>query len=299
MKILVFGGSGQLGLELQRSLCTVAELIVPGFEKVRRVDFNEPEAVAALINDTKPDFVVNAAAYTAVDGAEADQASAERVNAQAPGAIGRAAAKIGARVIHYSTDYVFSGAGSAPWREEDGPQPINCYGRSKLEGERQLVLAAPDSLIFRTSWVYSLYRENFPKAILRRAHEKNELTIVNDQIGSPTAASFLADATAHAIVKLRQSNKMDWAGIYHLAAQGHTSRYDFADYLLTMACELKLLARMPKLTAIQTSTYKTPAERPLNSRLNTCKFLDSFGIHIPSWQLGVDQFLRSLSAARD
>ena len=296
MKILVFGGSGQVGRELQRSLCPLADIVVPGFSEVPRVDFKNPDALTKCISTVMPDMVVNAAAYTAVDQAENDKASADLVNAQAPGVIGRAAAAIGAPVIHYSTDYVFGGDGLGPWREVDEVAPVNYYGKSKLEGERQLMRASPHSLVFRTSWVYSLYGKNFPKTMLRLAKEKDQLTIVDDQIGTPTSAPFLADVTACVIKQISQAS--NFSGIYHLAASGETSWFGFADFLLTRAEEMALISRKPGLAATNSAAYTTPAKRQLNSRLDTNKIRTTFGIRIPLWQQGVEQFLQSIIAAK-
>jgi dTDP-4-dehydrorhamnose reductase len=292
MKILLFGKNGQVGWELQRSLAPLGELIALDRHSTEYCgDLQSPTGVALTVLSVKPDVVVNAAAYTAVDKAESDQANAHTVNAEAPGAIALAAAKIGAALVHYSTDYVFDGSGSTPWRETDTTAPLSVYGASKLAGEQAIARSGARHLIFRTSWVYAAHGGNFAKTMLRLAQEREALSVINDQIGAPTGADLLADITAQAIAKWAAQAEL--SGLYHLAAAGETSWHGYAQHVFDLARQhgLALKLKPDQLHAIPSSDYKTAAQRPLNSRLDCSKLKSDFGFHLPHWTMGVNRML--------
>ncbi|EOI3553242.1 dTDP-4-dehydrorhamnose reductase [Cronobacter turicensis] len=290
MNILLFGKSGQVGWELQRALAPLGHVIALDFNSEDYCgDFSNPEGVAETVRRIKPDVIVNAAAHTAVDKAEAERDFAQLLNATSVEAIAREAAKINAWVIHYSTDYVFPGTGETPWRESDATAPLNVYGETKLAGERAVQNFCPNHLIFRTSWVYAGKGNNFAKTMLRLAKERESLSVINDQYGAPTGAELLADCTAHAIrVALA---KPDVAGLYHLVASGVTTWYDFAALVFDEARKAGITLKLTDLQPVPTSAYPTPARRPQNSRLNTLKFQQQFGLVLPQWDMGVKRML--------
>ena len=295
MKILLFGKTGQVGWELQRSLAPLGEVIALDTRSTDYCgDFLNPAGVAQTMMAIRPDVIVNAAAYTAVDKAEADSANAHTINATTPAHIAQAAAQIGATVVHYSTDYVFNGSGSAPWKETDATGPLSVYGASKLAGEQAIAASGARHLIFRTSWVYAARGGNFAKTMLRLAQERDALSVINDQIGAPTGADLLADITAHAIARLVATPEL--AGLYHLSAAGETSWHGYAQHVFEQA-RLKGLALKldnAQLKAIPTSAYPTAAQRPLNSRLDCTKLKSSFNVQIPPWQQGVNRMLAEI-----
>ena len=221
MKILILGGAGQIGFELRRAMAPMARLLVPGFDGQPRLDLNDFAALEKCVTDFVPDFVINAAAYTVVDKAESDRALATRINAEAPGVLAHAAAKVGAGIVHYSTDYVFDGGGHSYRTEDAATAPLNHYGASKLAGEEAVAAENPRHLILRTSWVYAAHGKNFPKTILRLAASRDTLSVVADQIGAPTGAPLLSDATAHALLALQRGEGA--YGLYHLVASGEVS----------------------------------------------------------------------------
>ncbi|ELY4608944.1 dTDP-4-dehydrorhamnose reductase [Cronobacter turicensis] len=290
MNILLFGKSGQVGWELQRALAPLGHVIALDFNSEDYCgDFSNPEGVAETVRRIKPDVIVNAAAHTAVDKAEAERDFAQLLNATSVEAIAREAAKINAWVIHYSTDYVFPGTGETPWCESDATAPLNVYGETKLAGERAVQNFCPNHLIFRTSWVYAGKGNNFAKTMLRLAKERESLSVINDQYGAPTGAELLADCTAHAIrVALA---KPDVAGLYHLVASGVTTWYDFAALVFDEARKAGITLKLTDLQPVPTSAYPTPARRPQNSRLNTLKFQQQFGLVLPQWDMGVKRML--------
>jgi dTDP-4-dehydrorhamnose reductase len=295
MKILLFGKTGQVGWELQRSLAPLGEVTALDTRSTDYCgDFLNPAGVAQTVLAVRPDVIVNAAAYTAVDKAESDSAHAHTINALAPQNIARAAMQIGAAVVHYSSDYVFDGSGSKPWTEADTPSPLSVYGASKLAGEQAITASGARHLIFRTSWVYGARGGNFAKTMLRLAQEREALSVINDQIGAPTGADLLADITAHAIVRLVSSPKL--AGLYHLSAAGETSWHGYAQHVFAQAWRKGLVLKLDdaQLKAIPTSAYPTAAQRPLNSRLNCTKLKSSFNLQIPPWQQGVDRMLAEI-----
>jgi dTDP-4-dehydrorhamnose reductase len=292
MKILLFGKNGQVGWELQRSLAPLGEVIALDRLSTEYCgDLLNPTGVALTVMSVKPDIIVNAAAYTAVDKAESDQGNAHTVNAEAPGSIALAAAKIGATLVHYSTDYVFNGSGSTPWRETDTTAPLSVYGASKLAGEQAIALSGARHLIFRTSWVYAARGGNFAKTMLRLAQEREALSVIDDQIGAPTGADLLADITSQAISKLMAQAQLD--GLYHLAAAGETSWHGYAQHVFAQALQqgLALKSKQDQLRAIPSADYKTPAQRPLNSRLDCAKLKSDFNLHLPHWTFGVNRML--------
>ncbi|ELQ6152000.1 dTDP-4-dehydrorhamnose reductase [Cronobacter turicensis] len=290
MNILLFGKSGQVGWELQRALAPLGHIIALDFNSEDYCgDFSNPEGVAETVRRIKPDVIVNAAAHTAVDKAEAERDFAQLLNATSVEAIAREAAKINAWVIHYSTDYVFPGTGETPWCESDATAPLNVYGETKLAGERAVQSFCPNHLIFRTSWVYAGKGNNFAKTMLRLAKERESLSVINDQYGAPTGAELLADCTAHAIrVALA---KPEVAGLYHLVASGVTTWYDFAALVFDEARKAGITLKLTDLQPVPTSAYPTPARRPQNSRLNTLKFQQQFGLVLPQWDMGVKRML--------
>lgn len=293
MKILLFGRNGQVGWELQRSLAPLGELVAldrAGAEGLAG-DLSDPAGVARTVLQVRPDIIVNAAAYTAVDKAESDAGLARTINAEAPGAIARAAQEIGAGLVHYSTDYVFDGSGTRPWKESDATGPLGVYGRTKLEGEQRIAEALPRHLILRTSWVYGARGGNFAKTMLRLAREREELKVVDDQVGAPTGADLLADVTAHAI--RGWSGARDACGVFHVAAAGETSWHGYARYVVGKAQQAGqvLKADAQKVLPIPSSAFPTPARRPHNSRLDTARFRATFGLVMPPWEQGVARML--------
>ncbi|MGU3523398.1 dTDP-4-dehydrorhamnose reductase [Enterobacteriaceae bacterium C23F] len=293
MNILLFGKTGQVGWELQRALAPLGNLITLDVHSREYCgDFSNPEGIAETVRTIKPDVIVNAAAHTAVDKAESEPDFAQLLNATSVEAIAKEAAKIGAWVVHYSTDYVFPGDGETPWRETDATAPLNVYGQTKLDGEKALQEHCAKHLIFRTSWVYAGKGNNFAKTMLRLAKERKELSVINDQFGAPTGAELLADCTAHAIrVALAKS---EVAGLYHLVASGVTTWHDYAALVFDEARNAGITLALGTLNAIDTNAYPTPAHRPCNSRLNTEKFQQNFGLVLPHWEMGVKRMLNEL-----
>jgi dTDP-4-dehydrorhamnose reductase len=292
MRILLFGKGGQVGWELQRSLAPLGEVVALDQDSTDHCgNFSNLTGLMDTVRALKPDFIVNAAAHTAVDKAETEIDLARTLNALAPGLLAQEAARIGAWLVHYSTDYVFDGSGNLPWTETDIPAPQNVYGQTKLEGEQLIQAACPQHLIFRTSWVYAARGSNFARTILRLAQERESLTVIDDQLGAPTGAELLADVTAHAIRQLLQRSSD--AGLYHLAAGGETSWSGYANYVLAQARlvqpAIKILTT--EVAPVPSSAFPTAARRPLNSRLDTRKLQATFGLNLPSWQQGVARML--------
>lgn len=296
MKILLFGRNGQVGWELQRSLAPLGEVIALGSAGENGLcgDFADAEGVARTVRELRPDAIVNAAAYTAVDKAESEPDRAEQVNAITPGVLAQAANELGAWLIHYSTDYVFDGSGTTPWREADVTGPLSVYGRTKLAGEQRIAAANPRHLILRTSWVYAARGGNFAKTMLRLARERERLTVIDDQFGAPTGADLLADVTAHALRTLAAGGGNP--GIYHVAAAGETSWNGYARFVIEKAREAgqNLLAGPEQVDPVATSAFPTPARRPHNSRLDTSRFRSTFGLVLPPWQQGVARMLQEI-----
>lgn len=293
MKLLLLGKGGQVGWELQRSLAPLGELVALDFDSTDfHADFSRPEQLADTVLKVRPDVIVNAAAHTAVDKAESEPEFARKLNATSPGVVAEAAQQIGALMVHYSTDYVFDGSGSAPWKEDDATGPLSVYGQTKLEGEQLVAQHCARHLIFRTSWVYAARGGNFAKTMLRLAKERDKLTVIDDQFGAPTGAELLADVTAHAIrATLQDPTK---AGLYHAIAGGETTWHGYARFVLGLAQQagVELKAGPDAVEAVPTSAFPTPAKRPHNSRLDTTKLQTTFGLRLPPWQDGVARMLR-------
>ena len=298
MKILLFGGDGQVGWELQRSLQPLGEVLALGSRSSdHAADFSRPDALAATVQAVRPDLIVIAAAHTAVDKAESEPALAQAINADAPGVLARSAAACGAWLVHYSTDYVFDGSGDQPRDEEAPTSPLSVYGRTKLDGENQIRASGCQHLILRTSWVYAARGGNFAKTMLKLAAAKSELNVIDDQIGAPTGADLLADLTA--LMARAARAQPDLAGTYHAVAAGATSWHGYARLVIETARARGVPLTLPAdaLRPIPTSAYPTPAPRPLNSRLDTRKLRERFGVHLPDWESGVRRLLTEILPA--
>ena len=293
MKILLLGKNGQVGWELQRALAPLGEVVALDFDSPAPLsaDFSRPESLAATVRTVAPQIIVNAAAHTAVDKAEGEPDFARALNAAAPAVLAREAAALGAWLMHYSTDYVFDGSGSTPWTEDSPTGPLSVYGTTKLEGEEAIRASGCRHLIFRTSWVYATRGGNFAKTILKLAKERDKLTVIDDQFGSPTGADLLADVTAHALRAALVRPEL--SGTYHAVAQGETSWYGYARHVIEFAraAGQPIKVAPEAVHAVPTSAFPTPARRPGNSRMDTRKLRDTFGLTLPAWQAGVDRML--------
>jgi dTDP-4-dehydrorhamnose reductase len=292
MKILLLGKNGQVGWELQRSLAPLGEVLaLDRLSTSHCGDLSNLEGLAETVRVFRPQVVVNAAAYTAVDKAESDSRNAHLVNALAPEVLSRACAALDALLVHYSTDYVFDGSGQTPWLETDATGPLNVYGQSKLAGEQGIAKQGAKHVIFRTSWVYGTEGGNFAKTMLRLAQEREKMAVINDQFGAPTGAALLADITA---MCLQQPQAL--SGIYHLAAAGETTWHAYAEYVLQTAKRLKpeIAYKVKEVAAVPTSEFPTPAQRPLNSRLNCSRLQKDLQCQLPHWQKGVESMLSKI-----
>lgn len=295
MKILLLGKGGQVGWELQRSLATLGEVIaLDCLDGTYCADFTNPVGLADTVRSVAPDVIVNAAAHTAVDKAESEAELVRTINALSPGVLAEEARKLGAWLVHYSTDYVFDGSGEQPWREEDPTGPLSVYGATKLEGERLIAQSGCKYLIFRTSWVYGALGGNFAKTMLKLAKERDSLKVIDDQIGAPTGADLLADVTAHAIRAAQRQPEI--SGLYHLVAAGETSWHGYASFVLDFARRkgVALKVAADAIQPVPTSAFPTPAKRPHNSRLDTEKLRNTLGLHLPHWQAGVARMLTEI-----
>lgn len=289
MKILLLGKNGQVGWELQRSLAPLGEVISLDRNGLNQWcgDLSKPEQIYQTIVDIAPNVVVNASAYTAVDLAETEQDMANLINYVAVGKIAEACAQIKALLVHYSTDYVFDGEGTSIFNEADTLNPLNVYGQTKALGEQAIQNAQCNYLIFRTSWVFAQKGKNFLKTMLALSQQREELSIIDDQIGAPTSAELIADVSAHAIVQtLRDQTKI---GIYHLVASGETSWFEYANYIFEQAKNLGVNLAIQQVNPIPTAAYPTPAKRPHNSRLNNQKIQHAFQIYLPDWKVHVQR----------
>ena len=289
MKILLLGKNGQVGWELQRSLAPLGEVISLDRNGLNQWcgDLSKPEQIYQTIIDIAPNVVVNASAYTAVDLAETEQDMANLINYVAVGKIAEACAQIKALLVHYSTDYVFDGEGVSVFNEADALKPLNIYGKTKALGEQAIQNAQCNYLIFRTSWVFAQKGKNFLKTMLYLSQQREELSIIDDQIGAPTSAELIADVSAHAIVQtLRDQTKI---GIYHLVASGETSWFEYANYIFEQAKNLGVNLAIQQVNPIPTAAYPTPAKRPHNSRLNNQKIQQAFQIYLPDWKVHVQR----------
>lgn len=294
MRLMVTGANGQVGTELQRSLSPLGDVIALDRQAC---DLSRPERLPDIVRAHRPDVIINAAAYTAVDKAEDEETLAAVVNGTAVGVLAEEAHKAGALLVHYSTDYVFDGGKATPYSESDPPHPINAYGRSKLVGETALCAAGGHHLILRTSWVYGARGHNFLRTILRLAHERDELRIVDDQTGAPTWARDIADATA-AIVRTARDELAQGrfsSGKFNLTAGGAATWFGFADAILQEAKRAGLLTRLPRLVAISSKDHPTAAARPKNSRLAGERIKERFGIALPDWQQSVARCMKEMA----
>lgn len=294
MKLLLLGGNGQVGRELRRALPALGHVVVAtraGAEGELAADFDAPDSVGELVRRIAPDVVVNAVAHTAVDRAESEPDAAFRVNALAPAAIAQACAATGALLLHYSTDYVFDGSASRPYREDDVTAPLGVYGASKLAGEEAVRASGARHAILRTAWVYAAHGKNFLHTMLRLASERDELRVVADQIGAPTPAAWIADASARIV-----AHGVPASGTWHLVAAGETSWHGFAEAIIDEALAAGLLARRPRVLPITTADYPTPARRPAYFVLDTTRLRRDFGIAAPEWRDGLHAVIEGLAA---
>lgn len=292
MKILLLGKGGQVGWELQRSLAVVGDVLALDHDDGG--DFTQPEALLARVQAFAPQVIVNAAAHTAVDKAETEPDLARQINASTPALLAIEAKRLGALLVHYSTDYVFDGSGTHARDEEAPIAPLSVYGATKAEGEDAIRASGCQHLILRTSWVYAARGGNFAKTMLRLAAERDQLKVIADQIGAPTGADLLADLTAHMLRAARVNPAL--TGTYHAVAGGETSWHDYARYVIEFARNRGKPVKVAPdhVLAIPTSDYLTPARRPLNSRLSTAKLQQRFGLKLPDWQRGVERMLEEI-----
>lgn len=297
MTVLVFGGNGQVGQELLRALVPLGKVVattrsgvLPDGSPCETADFGQPDSLTALLDRLQPSMVVNAAAYTAVDRAEQEGDAAFAANAQAPGVIARWCAAHGVPFVHYSTDYVFDGQGSAPYREDEPTAPLGVYGTSKRDGEDAVRLAGGRHLIFRTAWVYASHGANFLRTMLRVGAEREQLRVVADQIGTPTPAALIADVTAQVL-----QHPGHLSGTWHLTASGQTSWHGFAEAIFAEALATGVLAKVPAVEAIPSSEYPTPAKRPAWSVLDNRKLQQDFNIVLPAWQDGLKRVMAEIA----
>lgn len=295
MKILLFGKDGQVGWELQRSLSPLGEMVALDLGSQELCgDFSKLDGISQTVQVVSPDVIVNAAAYTAVDKAEGEPEQVRIINTLAPAALAQEAAKLGAWLIHYSTDYVFDGSGNTPRMETDPTNPLNVYGMTKLEAEHAILQSGCNHIIFRTSWVFAARGGNFAKTMLRLAQQRDSLNVIDDQVGAPTSAELLADITAHVIRSSRQ--RQDTSGLYHLVAAGETSWYGYVNFVLNFARQagVRLTVAPENVFPVPSSKFPSTAKRPMNSRLDTRKLQSTFDLRLPSWETGVARTLTEI-----
>ena len=287
MKILLIGKNGQVGWELRRTLAPLAEMVAVDYPEI---NFTDVPALRQLVAGTRPAVVVNAAAYTAVDKAETETELCRQINAVAPGILAEEAKKLGALMVHYSTDYIFDGTKSSPYAETDAPKPLGAYGRSKLEGDRAVKASGADHLIFRLCWVYGARGQNFLLTMQRLARERDKLRVVGDQFGCPTWSRMIAEATALALKEvLAGADRSAFNGEYHLAASGQSDWHEFASRILEWMPEAERKCRA--VEKITTAEYPTPAKRPAYSVLDCGKLQKTFGLRLPDWETSLRQVL--------
>lgn len=297
MKLLLLGKNGQVGWELQRSLAPLGEVLALDRHITTYCgDLSKPELLAQTVLAYEPDIIVNAAAHTAVDKAESDPDLARCLNTDAPAALAKAAAQVGAWLVHYSSDYVFDGSGNHARHEGEGTGPLSVYGQTKLDGEQAIATSGCKYLIFRTSWVYAARGGNFAKTMLRLAQERDKLTVIDDQHGAPTGADLIADVTAHALRQVQATQNAALSGVYHLVASGETTWHGYAKHVIEEAKRIspERAWRATEIAPVPTSAFPTPATRPLNSRLSTAKLQQAFGLVLPPWEQGVDRMLKEI-----
>jgi dTDP-4-dehydrorhamnose reductase len=293
-KILIFGRVGQVGWELHHKLACLGEISSLEYPEV---DFTKPETLRAAVQSLKPEVIVNAAAYTAVDKAETERELAMAINATGPAILAEEAKKLGALMVHYSTDYVFNGSGVRPWDEIDTPAPLNVYGESKLAGDLAIQASGCFHLIFRTSWVYGARGSNFLLTMLKLGQEREELSIVADQVGAPTTSECIAQATACVLAQVLSpvaKGMEDRCGVYNLTNAGEASWFDFAQEIFTQA-HARMNIPVPRLKPIATSDFPRPAARPFNSRLSNNKLANTFGVRLPRWEHALELVLESIA----
>ena len=300
MSIVLLGADGQVGYELHRVFAPMGAIAaytlsgnLPGGASCGRIDFAEAGSLATLIAEKRPKLVLNAVAHTQVDRAEDEPSLAQRINADAVAELAQACATHGAKLVHYSTDYVFGGEGRRPWRESDTTAPLGVYGRTKLAGEEAIRTSGCRHMILRAAWVYGARGQNFLRTALRLAAERDELKVVSDQIGSPTPARWLAVATA-----LAHARNADANGTWHVVADGECSWYQFATAIYAEALAAKVLERAPRLVGIPSTEYPAKAKRPMYSRLDTSLFASDFGMQLPDWRDGLRQVISELAEFR-
>jgi dTDP-4-dehydrorhamnose reductase len=301
MKLLLLGANGQVGFELQRALAPLGELVcatrsgqLPGGAPCAQADLSDAVSLDALLGRERPDVVVNAAAYTAVDRAEDEAMVAERANAEAPAELARWCHERDALLVHYSTDYVFDGRGARPYRENDATAPLGVYGHSKHAGEQAILASDARHLILRTAWVYAARGQNFLRTMLRVGRERDQLRVVADQRGAPTPARWIASATALALARMPSKPDATRSGIFHLTASGETSWHEFAEAIFADALAAGVIERKPQVDAIGTADYPTRAQRPAYSRLDGRRLYDAFGLRLPDWRRGVAEVVAEL-----
>lgn len=294
VRILLTGKNGQVGFELQRTLAPLGQVIAVDQAECNLAD---PKELRRIVEEIRPDIIANPAAYTAVDKAESEPDIAFAVNGMAPGVLGEEASRIGALVVHYCTDYVFDGVKQTYYTEGDIPNPQSVYGKSKLAGEQALRLSTEQHLILRTCWVFGSHGANFAKTMLKLAAERGTLNVVADQFGAPTSAALIADVTAQIIGQYQRSSGNHFPyGLYHLAAAGETNWCDYAKYVIEAAHRAgkSLKLKSENIRPITTAEYPVPAPRPANSRLETRKLQETFGLRLPPWQEGLDHVLQQI-----
>lgn len=294
MKILVTGKNGQVGHELMRILKPLGDVV--GVD-VKECDFRQSAAIELMLQKIKPDIIVNPAAYTAVDLAESEPTTAHAINAQAPKILARYASRENIPMVHFSTDYVFDGKKEKPYQEDDEATPSSVYGKTKWLGEDAVRKMVAKHIILRTSWVFGAHGENFLKTMLKLAQERERMSVVSDQIGSPTSARVLADAVAEIIKQLAEPGSYRKFGTYHLVCKGDTSWYEYAKLVVETADKLGMPSKLKaaNIKPIKTSEYPLPAARPINSRLSTKKIIETFGLSLPTWQAEVKSVVAELN----
>jgi dTDP-4-dehydrorhamnose reductase len=303
VKLVLLGANGQIGFELQRALAPLGELVaatrsglLPGGAPCAAVDLSDATSLETLLGRERPDVVVNAAAYTAVDRAEDEPAAARAANAEAPAVLARWCQQRDALLLHYSTDYVFDGRGNRPYRENDPAAPLGVYGQTKFAGEEAIRASGARHLIFRTAWVYAARGQNFLRTMLRLAAERDELRVVADQRGAPTPARWIAAASALALSRHLGAPQEARQGTFHLSAAGEASWHDFAQAIVADAGSAGLLSRPPRVEPIPSEQYPTRAKRPAYSRLDNRRFADAFSLRLPDWRRGVSEVVAELAA---
>lgn len=289
MKILITGANGQVGHALTQRLDNIGEVIALDRQGA---DLSKPDSLMAVLDVYRPDWIINAAAYTAVDKAEVERELAFTINARAPKVLAEWAAVHGAKLVHYSTDYVFDGQLDRPYREDDATAPLNVYGATKLAGEQAILATKAQAWVFRTTWVFAAHGANFLKTMLRLGQERDALSVVNDQIGAPTSASWIAEVTA----RLIEAKNAPTTGVYHLAAAGSTHWQGYAEFVLSEAKRLGMSLKVSpeQVAGIPSSAYPTPAQRPMNSRLNSDALMGALDLSAPDWRKDVAQVIAEL-----